>query len=171
MSGFSYAVVETALANAFGADGIAQKRAFRGRLQHLRRLGLPSSGGVGRGKAITYTKANIFEIGFCLECEEIGVAPALAVNVLERQHAYILHAYERAEQDFPTEWFFWFSGLNFMSTSWSKEKRKIRGLPEMGSGPMRGLEGEITRLSLRSYNRRVAVFSMAPLVKAAKDAK
>ena len=39
MSGFSYAVVETALAKVFGADAMAQKRAFRGRLQHLRRLG------------------------------------------------------------------------------------------------------------------------------------
>ena len=170
MSGFSYAVVETALAKVFGADGMAQERAFRGRLQHLRRLGLPS-GGVGRGKAITYTKANIYELGFCLECEELGVPPAIAVHLLERQHGYILHACERAEQDSPTEWFFWFGGLNFMSASWSKEKRKLRGLPEMGSGPMRGLEGEITSLALKSYNRRLAVFSMTPLVKAANDAK
>lgn len=164
MSGFSYAVVETVLAKVFGAGAMAQKRAFRGRLQHLRRLGLPS-GGVGRGKTITYTKANIYELGFCLECEELGIIPTIALNLLEMHRGYILRAYERAERDFPTEWFFWFSGLNFMSAAWSMEKRKFPGLPEMGSGPMRGLEGGITSLGLKSYNRRLAVFQMTPLVK------
>jgi hypothetical protein len=164
MSGFSYAVAETALARVFGADAMVQKRAFRGRLQHLRRLGLPS-GGVGRGKTITYAKANIYELGFCLECEELGIIPTIAMGLLEGHRERILYAYERAEQNFPTEWFFWFSGLNFMSVVWSKEKRKFPGLPEMGSGPMRGLEGEITSLGLKSYNHRLAVFSMTPLVK------
>jgi hypothetical protein len=167
MSGFSYAVVETALAKVFGADAVAQKRAFRGRLQHLRRLGLPS-GGVGRGKAITYAKANIYELGFCLECEELGIIPTLAVNLLERHR--ILAAYESAEQHFPTEWFFWFSGLNFMSVAWSKEKRKFPGLPEIGSGPMRGLKGAILRFDHKSDNRRLAVFSMTPLVREVLEA-
>jgi hypothetical protein len=169
MSGFSYAVAETALAKVFGADATAQKRAFRGRLQHLRRLGLPS-GGVGRGKAITYAKANIYELGFCLECEELGIIPTLAVNLLERHRDSILRAYERAERDFPTEWFFWFSGVNFMSVSWSKEKRKFPGLPEMGSGPMGGLEGEVIRLGHKSYNHRLAVFSITSLVKEVLEA-
>jgi hypothetical protein len=169
MSGFSYAVVETALAKVFGADAVAQKRAFRGRLQHLRRLGLPS-GGVGRGKAITYAKANIYELGFCLECEELGIIPTLAVNLLERHPDRILHAYERAEQNFPREWFFWFSGLNFMSVAWSKEKRKFPGLPEMGSGSMRGLKGEVIRFSHKGHNHRLAVFSITPLVREVLEA-
>jgi hypothetical protein len=163
MSGFSYAVVETALAKVFGADAMAQKGAFRGRLQHLRRLGLPS-GGVGRGKTITYTKANIYELGFCLECEELGIIPTLAVNLLERHRDRILRAYERAEQNSPTEWFFWFSGLNFMSVAWSKEKRKFPGLPEIGSGPMRTLKAAIAGLDSRP-GCRLALFSMTPLVK------
>jgi hypothetical protein len=95
--------------------------------------------------------------------------------LLERHRDYILHAYERAERDFPTEWFFWFSGLNFMSVAWSKEKRKFPGLPEMGSGPMRGLEGEVIRFGHKRHNHRLAVFSMTSLVKevleAAKGAK
>jgi hypothetical protein len=164
MSGFSYAVVETALAKVFGADAAAQKRAFRGRLQHLRRLGLPS-GGIGRGKAITYAKALIYELGFCLECEELGIIPTIAMGLLEQHRERILYAYESAEQHFPTEWFFWFSGLNFMSVAWSEEKRKFPGLPEMGSGPMRGLKGEVTRFGHKSYNHRLALFSMTPLVR------
>jgi hypothetical protein len=169
MSGFSYAVAETALAKVFGADAMVQKRAFRGRLQHLRRLGLPS-GGIGRGKAITYAKANIYELGFCLECEELGIIPTLAVNLLERHRGYILNAYERAEQHFPTEWFFWFSGLNFMSVAWSKEKPKFPGLPEMGSGPMRGLKGAVIRFGHKKRNHRLAVFSMTSLVKEVLEA-
>jgi hypothetical protein len=170
MSGFSYAVAETALAKVFGADAMAQKRAFRGRLQHLRRLGLPP-GGVGRGKTITYAKANIYELGFCLECEELGIIPTLAMGLLESHHrVYILHAYERAEQDFPTEWFFWFSGLNFMSAAWSKEKRKFPGLPEMGAGPMRRLKGAVTSFSHKGHNHRLAVFSMTPIVREVLEA-
>jgi hypothetical protein len=171
MSGFSYAVVETALAKVFGADAMAQRRAFRGRLQHLRRLGLPS-GGVGRGKTITYDKANIYELGFCLDCEELGIIPSLAVNLLERRGDYILHAYESAERHFPTEWFFWFSGVNFMSVAWSKEKRKLKfpGLPEMGSGPMRGLKDAVIRFGHKSSNHRLAVFSMTSLVKEVLEA-
>jgi hypothetical protein len=176
MSGFSYAVVEAALAKVFGADAMVQKRAFRGRLQHLRRLGLPSGGGVGRGKAITYAKKNIYELGFCLECEELGIIPTLAVNLLKERGDYILHAYEKAERDFPTEWFFWFSELNFMSVTWSKEKRKLKfpGLPKMQAGPMRVLEGAIARFDSRQGGR-LALFQMTPLVRevleAAKDAK
>lgn len=169
MSGFSYGVVETALAKVFGADATAQKRAFRGRLQHLRRLGLPS-GGVGRGKALVYTKANIYELGFCLECEELGINPALAANLLETRRDYILHAYESAEQQFPTEWFFWFSGVNFMSVAWSKEKRKFPGLPEMGSGPMRGLKGEVIRFGNKGHNHRLAIFSLTSLVREVLEA-
>jgi hypothetical protein len=169
MSGFSYAVVETALAKVFGADAMAQKRAFRGRLQHLRRLGLPS-GARGRGKAITYAKANIYELGFCLECEELGIIPTIAMGLLESHHGYILNAYERAEQDFPTEWFFWFSGLKFMSASWSMDKRKFPWLPEMGSGPMRGVQGAVIRFGHKSHNHRLAVFSMTPLVREVLEA-
>jgi hypothetical protein len=173
MSGFSYAVVEAALAKVFGADAMAQKRAFRGRLQHLRRLGLPS-GGPGRGKAIAYAKANIYELGFCLECEELGIIPTLAVNLLAMRGDYILEAYERAERDFPKEWFFWFSGLNFMSASWSKEKPKFPGLPVMQAGSMRTLEHAIARLDSRKGGRlalfpitprRLALFQMTPLVR------
>jgi hypothetical protein len=166
MSGFSYAVVETALAKIFGADATVQKRAFRGRLQHLRRLGLPS--GPGRGKAIAYTKTNIYELGFCLECEELGIIPTLAVNLLKERGDRILYAYEKAELGFPTEWFFWFSGLNFMSVAWSKEKRKFPGIPKIGSGPMRGLEIAIARFDSRPG--RLAVFSITPLVREVLEA-
>jgi hypothetical protein len=110
-------------------------------------------------------KANIYELGFCLDCEELGINPTLAVNLLKRRRDYILHAYERAERDYPTEWFFWFSGVNFMSVSWSKKKRKFPGLPELGSGPMKAIEGAVTRFGHKSHNHRLAIFSLSPLVR------
>src|SRR5262249_13097677 len=171
MSGFYYGVVETALAKLCGADAIAQKGAFRGRLQHLRRLGLPS-GGPGRGKAITYTKANVYELGFCLECEELGINPALAVNLLKRHHEYILCSHAKAEEALQNgdEYFFWFT-TNFMSASWSKKKLKFPGLPNFGSGPMLRLEGTISMLRHESHNRRLAFFSMTPLIREVQAAE
>ena len=38
---YSYAVVETSLANIFGVDPDIQRGAFRARLKHFQRLGLP----------------------------------------------------------------------------------------------------------------------------------
>ena len=86
MAGYSYATVETALARVFGADATAQKRAFRGRLQHLRRCGLPASSGEGRGgKTIPYTDLLVCSLLVALELEEAGIAPVLAVRLITGQ--------------------------------------------------------------------------------------
>jgi hypothetical protein len=163
MSGFSYGVVETALAKVFGADAVAQKRAFRGRLQHLRRLGLPS-GGVGRGKAITYAKANIYELGFCLQLEQMGIDPSLAAKMLKAHREYILGAYRKAEEALENgeDWFCWLI-TDFMSARWSGERRKFPGLKRLQAGPLRVFEGAVTRLGPREGNC-LAVFYMTPLV-------
>jgi hypothetical protein len=166
MSGFSYAMVESALARVFGADAMAQKRVFRGRLQHLRRLGLPS-GGRGRGKAITYTKANIYELGFCLQLEQLGVDPSLAVDLLKapRHRKYILDAYATAEESLQKgeHYFFWLV-TEFMSASWSTEKLKFRGLPVFQAGLLEEFEDAVTRLGFRRGGC-LALFQMTPLIR------
>jgi hypothetical protein len=102
---YSYAAVSRALAQLFGAHSPAvQKGAFRGRLQHLRRLGLPETT-PGRGKAAPYTELQIYKMMIALQLEEAGVDPkwaaALAywhtagprqtIRVRERQLAEIIH--------------------------------------------------------------------------------
>jgi hypothetical protein len=79
MRGYTYAAVEAALAKVFVT---AQKGALRGRIQNLRRLGLPS-GGPGRGKTISYTDARVCAWLIALELEEFGVDPALAVRMIK----------------------------------------------------------------------------------------
>jgi hypothetical protein len=82
MRGYTYAAVEAALAKVFHAGVTAQKGALRGRIQNLRRLGLPS-GGPGRGKTISYTDARVCAWLIALELEEFGIDPALAVRMIK----------------------------------------------------------------------------------------
>ncbi len=82
MTAYSYAVVETALARIFGADARVQKRAFRGRLQHLRRLGLPAAG-AKRGRTIAYSDdRQVWALLIALELEELGIDPPLAARMV-----------------------------------------------------------------------------------------
>jgi hypothetical protein len=82
MESYSYAKVEAALARVFGANAAYQKGALRGRIIHLRRLGLPASG-PGRGKTIAYTDAQVYAWLIALELEEFGINPVLAVRMIK----------------------------------------------------------------------------------------
>jgi hypothetical protein len=83
MTGYSYAIVETALARVFRIKPADQKAFFRGRLQHLRRLGLPSKGaGRGGGLPRVYSDKETCELLIALELEEFGIDPVLAVRMV-----------------------------------------------------------------------------------------
>lgn len=82
MEGYSYAMVETALARVFDLNAADQKGRLRGRIQHLRRLGLPS-GGPGSGKTIAYDFDAIVMWLIALELEEFGIDPRLAVKMVK----------------------------------------------------------------------------------------
>jgi hypothetical protein len=86
MTGYSYAIVETALARVFRIKPADQKAFFRGRLQHLRRLGLPGKGrGRGGGPPRAYSDNETCELLIALELEEFGIDPALAVRMVTGQ--------------------------------------------------------------------------------------
>lgn len=80
---FTYAEAETVLARIHGADPIAQRGAFRGRLKHLKRLGVPIGSAPGRGKKILYSMDQIYEWAFCLELAEFGLDPTLIVSIVK----------------------------------------------------------------------------------------
>lgn len=167
---FRYPQVEEILARLYGAAGAAKTGALRGRITHLRRLGLPLDVAWGSGNKIAYGKEQVYELGFCLQLEQLGVDPSLAARLLQAHRKYILHAYARTELELQKreDWFFWL-GTEFMSARWSKEKLKFPGLPEFQAGPLQLFEGAVTRLGSRQGSC-LAVFQMTPLVREVLEA-
>jgi hypothetical protein len=164
----SYSMVETVLAKVFAAGAAAQKGALRGRIKHLQRLGLTvKAPGV---RKIAYTSGQIYELGFCLQLEQLGVDPTLAVKLLQAHRDYVLNAYRKAEEALQKgeDYFFWL-GTEFMSARWSKKKLKFPGLPNFQAGPLQVFEGAVTRLGSRPGSC-LAVFQMTPLVREVLEA-
>jgi len=77
---FRYGQVEAAL---IAALGIAPENlgAFRGRLQHLRKLGVPDLPGPGSGQSLEYSRQDALEMMLAVELENIGKAPRAAAMV------------------------------------------------------------------------------------------
>jgi hypothetical protein len=72
---FTYSQVEGALASAFSIRPEAMG-AFRGRINHFRRLGLvPSS--PGKGRKILYEREHVYKWALSLELAEFGIDPKL----------------------------------------------------------------------------------------------
>jgi hypothetical protein len=72
---YTYSIVERALAKAFSIDP-ASMGAFRGRIQHFRKLGMvPSS--PGRGRKISYERDHVYKWALGLEFAEFGMDPIL----------------------------------------------------------------------------------------------
>ena len=141
---FSYGQVETLIARIYGASAKVQAGALRGRIRHLRRLGLPIGISPGTGTPIEYGKEQVYELAFCLGLEQCGVDPRLAVRLLKKHRTFILHTYAKAEEAIQKNegYFFWLE-TDFMSASWSSTKRKFPGLPTISAGSIRSLERTI----------------------------
>jgi hypothetical protein len=80
---FSYGEVETALARVFGYDTADQHGWLRGRLQHMRRLGLVADS-PGRGRTIEYTREDAVRWLVAIELAHAGADPVLIVDLIKR---------------------------------------------------------------------------------------
>ena len=76
----SYAHVEAALARIFDAEHV-QKAAFRGRLKHFRKLGIPRHN-PGKGARVAYGMPDIYQLMICLELSELGIDPNLVAKLV-----------------------------------------------------------------------------------------
>ena len=78
----NYALVEKALAKVFGIDAAGQAGRLRGRIQHLRKLGLtpPTDGG-----PVAYGDEWLTKWLLALELEHFGVDPRQAAELIEKR--------------------------------------------------------------------------------------
>ena len=74
---YRYRHAEAALASVFGVEP-DELGAFRGRLRHLRNIGVPDIPKPGSGRQIEYSRQSIIEMMLALEFEAMGVAPRYA---------------------------------------------------------------------------------------------
>jgi hypothetical protein len=79
---YSYAHVETALAATFGVDVTGKVGWLRGRIQHLRRLGLQPKG-PGKGATIRYSLDGVDRWLVALELEHFRIDPTAAVAAVK----------------------------------------------------------------------------------------
>jgi len=78
---YQYNQIEAALIAAF--DLVPEDiPAFKGRLRHLRKNGVPNIPAVGRGGISEYTRHDLQEMVFALELEAIGVPPSKTPNII-----------------------------------------------------------------------------------------
>jgi hypothetical protein len=76
---YRYRHAEAALASVFGVEA-DELGAFRGRLRHLRNIGVPDIPKSGSGRQIEYSRQSIIEMMLALEFEAMGVAPRYAAR-------------------------------------------------------------------------------------------
>ena len=80
--------VETALVAAFDIlpDLLP---AFRGRLRHLRKHGVPDLPAVGRGGVVQYSTQDVVELVVALELEAIGIPPARTPAIITNARSHV----------------------------------------------------------------------------------
>jgi hypothetical protein len=119
---YPYAAVEAALAGIFGADPDVQRGAFRARLKHFQRLGLPGIES-GKGTRISYSYEIACQWLVGLLMAEVGVDPILIVKIIKTRWEYLGPRVKRATDSDAAE-NPWFLGLypRLMSGSWAGGK-------------------------------------------------
>jgi hypothetical protein len=80
---WDYAQVEDVLARMHRVHPDVQRKAFRARLQHLQKLGVPLNLRPGKGRKISYSEDEVLQWALCLELAQYNVIPLTAVNTVK----------------------------------------------------------------------------------------
>jgi hypothetical protein len=95
-----YAEVEDALARMCRVRADVQKKAFRGKIQHFQKLGVPLNLKPGKGKKNSYTEDEVFQWALCLELAEYGVHPSTIADTIRAYwKSHLLPAFRAASQN------------------------------------------------------------------------
>ena len=119
MPTFSYGQVEAALAEIYGAEDV-QRKAFRGRLQNVRKLGIPKQQ-PGKGSRIRYTITDALFLMLALELSEFGLDPHIVARTLRSQWHMMLRRFQLAQQ-YPADDVYIAISTRLMS--WSRNRGK-----------------------------------------------
>jgi hypothetical protein len=127
MPGYSYAVVETALAAALDVDAAAQQNQFRARLKHLSRLGLPGIK-AGKGARIEYTQDQVNQWLIALLMSEMGIDPVVTVDTIKKYWTHLKRWVGPATDDEATKGttpnpVYFFLRPKLMSGAWTRKPK------------------------------------------------
>lgn len=153
----TYATVETILAGMFGAEGEAQKKAFRGRLKHLKRLGIPLEFNPGKGAKGEYSDEYMEQMAFCLELAEFGVDPTAIVQFVQANWRTEILPKIMEAGDIDRDLYF-ISAPRLMSSNWSKQSKFTIGWMDAEK-----LQAEWAHPS--AARRRMLIINISALVK------
>jgi hypothetical protein len=97
---FTYAEAEKLLGRLYYVpDERALRGAFRARLKHLKRLGVPLDSSPGKGVKVAYEAEHLYQWAFCLELAEFGLDPTIIVKLLKANwKTMIFKEFQKAEQ-------------------------------------------------------------------------
>lgn len=103
----------------------SQRKALKGRLQHLQKMGFPAGANVGRGRATKYDAVAIAKVVIAFELLQFGITPeraagmvrALAPGWLSHRAASAGHLITRGEEDGEEDHFLLFHPAALVSLS------------------------------------------------------
>jgi len=166
--------VETALARLFNADPEVQRTTFRARIVHLRRVGIPLGLNPGRGKRIAYEMEQVYQLGLCLELEEMGLDPALISRIMETFWANMFYPHLIEEEQklgfslgpehIPDDLFFAIYP-KFMSGQWDRQPYSVENFPEF----VEFLPFRITDAANALSNRRMCTLNLSAFIRAIRQ--
>jgi hypothetical protein len=96
---WDYAQVEEVLARMYRVPPDVQRKAFRARIQHLQKLGIPLGLKPGKGRKISYTEEEVFQWVLCLELAEYSINPSAITNTIKAYwNSHLLDAFRAARR-------------------------------------------------------------------------
>lgn len=169
---YSYAQAETVLARLFGAGNeAAQRGAFRGRLKHLKRLGVPLDVSPGRGKRIQYGIEYIYQWALCLELEEFGLDPTIIVQFVRAYWANMLLGYFYEAADLSEGDLLFHITPRIMSKTWEPPHDSFqRQFPDFADhSPIRSTDTDRLAHHLSGSARRACFVNLSEIVRLARN--
>jgi hypothetical protein len=162
----TYGEAEAALAAIYKATGKAQAGAFRGRLKHLKRLGIPLGVNPGRGSKILYGESELYQWCFCLELAEFGIDPSMIVKIVKRYwKSHYFNSFKEISEDLKAPDIYFCFVPEFLSATWGPA-REFRGLEGTIGFFQRGKDIDALLDKISKNGQRLSLFNISDRLRA-----